>query len=229
MEATSTLLVNPAFRKSVALIIPVVLLVSMVWVYQTFSRHYGFPLGYLLGYVVYWLFWCILIPIILLGGAKPLLELFLPFPAFGELSWKTHLLLWLPVVFPLFFMFIPRIGKTTINILVASVLIGIVIGVTEEILWRGVYMHLFPNNIWLNLIYPSVMFALWHLAPQSVVVNRMPGGAFSFVAYALVLGIFYAITVYHTKSIAWCTIAHIVHDTLGLGGFAYAVWLIQSS
>lgn len=228
MEIAAHLFVTPAIRKGIALVIPIALMVSMYWCYQTFSHRYSFPLSYLLGYIVYWLFWCILIPIILVGGIKPLLALFQPFPTFGDLSWRTHLLLWLPVIFPLVFIFIPRIGKTNLNILVVSILLGIVIGLTEEILWRGVYMRLFPGNIWLNLIYPSVMFALWHIAPQSVVANRMPGGAFAFVTYALVLGLFYGITVYHTKSIAWSTIAHIIHDTLGLGGFAYAVWLIHS-
>jgi uncharacterized protein len=73
--------------------------------------------------------------------------------------------------------------------------------VTEEVLWRGVYMCLFPGQIWLNLVYPSLMFGLWHLAPQSVVANRLPGGAFSFVAYAVALGVSYAITVNQTGSI----------------------------
>jgi hypothetical protein len=87
------------------------------------------------------------------------------------------------------------------------------------------YMHLFPANLWLSMIYPSIMFAVWHLAPQSVVPNRLPGGSLSFVGYALLLGLTYAISVIYTGSIAWCTIAHIVHDTLGLGGFAYSAWL----
>jgi len=181
-----------------------------------------------LGFMVYWLFWCILIPIILLGGIRPLFELFQPFPTFSELSWKTHLFLWWPIAFPLFFVFIPRLMKANVNILLASILLGIVIGITEEILWRGVYMRLFPNNVWLNLVYPSLMFAIWHIAPQTVVINRMPGGTFSFMSYAFLLGLSYAITVYQTKSIAWCTVAHAIHDTLGLGGFVYAVWLTQS-
>ena len=88
-------------------------------------------------------------------------------------------------------------------------------------------MSLFPGNVWLNLIYPSIMFGLWHLAPQSVVVNRMPGGAFSFVLYATLLGVTYAISVNQTKSIAWGTISHIIHDTLGLGGFVYITWLMK--
>jgi hypothetical protein len=214
-----------SLRQTGALILPVLLILSMAWCFSTFRRWFAAPLGYLLGFVVYWLFWCTFVTIVLLGGIGPVLALFQPFPGFGELAWNTHLLLWWPVFFPLFFMFIPRVPKANASILAVSILLGIVIGLTEEILWRGVYMRLFPGNLWLSLVYPSCMFAIWHLAPQLVVANRMPGGAFSFVGYALLLGISYAVTVNQMKSIAWCTIAHIVHDSLGLGGFAYAAWL----
>jgi membrane protease YdiL (CAAX protease family) len=44
----------------------------------------------------------------------------------------------------------------------------VVIGITEEVLWRGVYVTLFADNVWLNTIYPSLAFGLWHLCPLSV-------------------------------------------------------------
>jgi membrane protease YdiL (CAAX protease family) len=228
MSTFSELFLSDSTLKFIALIVPVVLVISMVECFHLFARRFSAPLGYLLSLILYWLFWCLLMPSILLGGIKPLLGLFKPFPVFDDLTWKTHLLLWWPVAFPLFFVFIPRIMKANAAILLASLLLGIIIGLTEEILWRGVYITLFPGNIWLNLIYPSLMFAVWHIAPQSVVANRMPGGAISFVAYAFVLGVSYSLTVYQTKSIAWCTLSHILHDSLGLGGFSYAAWLNTS-
>lgn len=214
-------------RKGLALLVPIVLLGSMYWLFQALTHRYGYPLGYLLGFASYWLFWCTFVPFLLLGGTKTIISLFHPFPAFSDLTWKTHLALWWPVCFPLFFIFIPKVMKASLPVLAISLLLGIIIGLTEEILWRGVYMSLFPGNVWLNLIYPSIMFGLWHLAPQSVVVNRMPGGAFSFVLYATLLGVTYAISVNQTKSIAWGTISHIIHDTLGLGGFVYITWLMK--
>ena len=136
--------------------------------------------------------------------------------------------LWWPLIFPLFFVFVPRISKATVPILIASIVLGIVIGITEEILWRGLYARLFPDNLWLSMIYPSILFGLWHLAPQSILANRNSGGAASFAIYAIILGITYSISVQLTQSIAWATVSHIIHDTLGLGGFAYAVWLKKS-
>jgi len=38
----------------------------------------------------------------------------------------------------------------------------------EEVLWRGVYITLFPDSRWWGIVWPTVWFALWHYAPGSV-------------------------------------------------------------
>lgn len=113
-----------------------------------------------------------------------------------------------------------------IVVLFLSVLIGIVIGITEEVLWRGVYIRLFPNNTWMNMIYPSLMFGIWHISPQSVKTSTMPGGIFSFIFYALLLGLAYAYCARKTGTIRWVTVSHVIHDSLGLGALAYAAWIL---
>ena len=148
-------------------------------------------------------------------------------PRFGDRPRLTILLLAWPLVFPLMFAFLPRLARINLPVLLASLALGLVIGVTEEILWRGVFVRLFPDNIWLNTIYPSIMFGLWHICPLAVRPNSMPGGAVSFVLYAVVLGLSYAYYARKTGSIRWCTVSHCLHDTLGLGGLAYAAWLIR--
>jgi hypothetical protein len=55
-------------------------------------------------------------------------------PSIRSLGWKAHLLLWLWIAFPLFTIFIPRAAGVGVVILGVSVLIGVVIGVTEELL-----------------------------------------------------------------------------------------------
>jgi len=215
-------------RRVAALALPVVLLPSMLWVFRASCARLGHPLGYLLGFGVYWLFWCLLVPTILLGGWRLVCDLFRPFPRLCALSWPTQALLWWPVLFPLTFVFVRRVASAGPAILLVSIALGIVIGVTEEILWRGLFLRLFPRNLWLGLIYPSLMFALWHIAPQSVLPSRMAGGVTAFVAYAFLLGITYGAAARQTGSIAWPTIAHIVHDSLGLGGYVYAAWLTRT-
>jgi len=95
-------------------------------------------------------------------------------------------------VFPLAFAFLPRIAAASIPVVLASVAVGVIIEVTEELLWRGVYVTLFADNVWLNTIYPSVAFGLWHLCPLSALPSRYPGGAVSFAAYSIALGLSYA-------------------------------------
>ena len=213
------------YTQAAALAAPLVLIASMWAVFKGFQARLGSPLGYLLAFGLYWLGWCLLFPAVLLGGLGQVAALFRPAPALTGLDWQTQVLLWWPVFFPLIFMFIPRAARATPGILMASLALGVVIGVTEEILWRGVYLRLFPGSLWLGIVYPALMFGLWHLCPLSVLENRMPGGAASFVGYAVILGLSYAFAAQRSGSIFWPTAAHIVHDTLGLGGFAYAAWL----
>jgi membrane protease YdiL (CAAX protease family) len=155
--------------------------------------------------------------------------MFYPIQPLTALDWGSHALLWWPIFFPLVFIFIPRVLKASLGILIGSVLLGVLIGITEEILWRGLFLQVFPGSFWLGMLYPSILFGLWHIAPQSVLENRLPGGAFSFVGYAVVLGLSYALAAGRTGSIFWPAISHILHDTLGLGGFAYASWLGKHS
>jgi len=214
-----------AVRQALALAAPVLLIGSMTWAFLALKRLFGYPVGYLLAFVVYWVGWCTLLAAVLLGGPAKLAEVFRPAAPLAALNWKTQVLLWLPISFPLFFVFIPGLRRANTRIIAVSVLLGVVIGVTEEVFWRGVYLRMFPGNAWLSLVYPSAMFALWHLAPLSVRPNRLPGGALAFVAYALLLGGSYALAASRTGSIASTTVSHVIHDSLGLGALPYAQWL----
>jgi membrane protease YdiL (CAAX protease family) len=160
------------------LAVPPLLIASMYGAFRYFTARFGSPTGYLVGFGCYWVGWCVLIPTGILG-TRGVLDLFSRSRApFATLGATTHVLLWSPLVFPLTFSFLPRVGSTSFVILVASVVLGIVTGVTEELLWRGVFITAFPNQLSLNTIYPSIAFGLWHLCPLSAVrcraVTRVP-------------------------------------------------------
>ena len=214
-------------RRLLMLVAPIALILSMLGAFKGLVALLGDPLGYLVAFLAYWIGWCLLLPTLVLGGPRQVLALFDEGKVnFTRLGWKTHALLWGPIIFPLAFMFIPRLGRVSLHILLVSILLGLIIGATEEILWRGVYVRLFPDSIMLNTVYPAIMFGLWHLAPQSVRTNALTGGAASFVLYAVLLGLAYAYYARRAGSIRWCTVAHCIHDILGLGAFVYAAWLI---
>ena len=212
-------------RRELVLLAPVLLVLTMYAIFHAFVQVFGYPLGYLLSFVIYWLGWCGIVPMIALGR-RGVVGLFVG----GERGFLpprpwTHVLLWSPLVFPFFFAFVPRFEAAGVPILLASAGLGIVTGLTEEVLWRGLYLRMFPENVWANTVYPSVAFGLWHLCPLSVLPSRYPGGALLFLLYSVILGVCYAITARATRSIRWCAVSHAVHDALGLGAFAYATWL----
>ena len=214
-------------RRSRALVLlaPVLLVLTMYAIFQAFVQVFGYPLGYLLSFVIYWLGWCGIVPMIALGP-RGVVGLFVGGErGFLQAGPWTHVLLWSPLVFPFFFAFVPRFGAAGAPILLASAGLGIVTGLTEEVLWRGLYLRMFPENVWANTVYPSVAFGLWHLCPLSVLPSRYPGGALLFLLYSVMLGVCYATTARTTRSIRWCAVSHAIHDALGLGAFAYAIWL----
>jgi uncharacterized protein len=132
-----------------------------------------------------------------------------------------NILLWLPLIFPAIFTFTPRLADATIEIVLVSVGIGIAIGITEEILWRGVYIRKFPLSKFFGIIVPAIWFSIWHIAPQSVNPNPLPGGAISFLLYALMLGLSWGYVAWSRGTIRGVATAHIVHDSLGLAGFTF--------
>lgn len=212
-------------KQITALTAPPLLILSMYFAFQALTNRFGFPLGYLLAFSIYWLIWCVLFPAWVLGGFKNIRGLMRDTQSFRELDWKSHLCLWTPILFPFVFVFLRRISQVNIGILIVSVALGLVIGVTEEIFWRGMFVKLFPDNSWWNTFYPSLTFGLWHVCPQSVLANSLAGGTSSFIIYAVVLGFLYAFYARKAGSIRWSVVSHAIHDSLGLGGFAYLAWL----
>lgn len=220
---TVGLWVNFTPKQQWMLITPVVLTTSMYFVFQAFVAWWGMPWGWLAAFLVYWLGWCLALPLWVLGGPHQVIDLF---RAPRPLPRREHTILLgliaLPVAIPLLFRFVPNLDAASPSVLIVSLGIGIVIGVTEEILWRGVYIRIFPDNVWLGYLYPALAFGVWHIAPQSIATNTQPGGALSFIVYAAVLGLIYGLYAWKTGSIRDTTISHVLHDTLGLSGFLFA-------
>jgi membrane protease YdiL (CAAX protease family) len=84
----------------------------------------------------------------------------------------------------------------------------------EEVLWRGVYITLFPDNRWWAAVWPTLWFAVWHYAPGSLspltdVRTLMIGAG--------VLGASFSWLALKTRSIRTTAVAHI------LGGLAQAL------
>jgi len=201
------------------LIAPWLLLVTTYPVYQLLERRYGKKWSYLGGFLFYWIGWCLLFPLALLGP-RALVRLFQSAPSpFGHPWWLGAFCLLAPPLVAFVFLFPQALRKASARLVLVSALLALVNGPLEEVLWRGAYLALFPGQVWLALLYPSLGFALWHLAPMSVVAPTGWGrwGKAALVAQVCLLGVLWAWVANNTGSILWTAIAHILIDFSALG------------
>jgi hypothetical protein len=80
-------------------------------------------------------------------------------------------------------------------------------GFFEEILWRGVYLKLFPYSVLFRMIWPSFWFGVWHYAPVSVSSN---GNVVAMMVGAGVFGLYLSFLAKKTMTIWWSILAHIL-------------------
>lgn len=178
-------------------------------------------MGYFGGFVFYWMIWCLLVPGVFLSVGE-IKELFsLNARVFGEKSLINSCLLVLPLIPAFGYVFPGVLQQANYKIILFSFLLALVNGPLEELLWRGLYLKLFGDNQLLFIFYSSFGFAVWHFAPQSIFPNRAPGGQWSFVAAAFILGVIYSIPAANTHSVLMTSVSHFLFDFSGLGGRIY--------
>ena len=116
---------------------------------------------------------------------------------------------------------IPDLSGATAVMIGTAVSVGIVNAVLEELLWRGVYITLWPENPWLGWTWPAIGFGAWHLAPQ--LIRPSPLGPVAYVVAATALGLSWGWVAWRTGSIRWVTVSHAFTDASGLRNALYFV------
>ncbi len=175
---------------------------------------FGQSLGYLLGFFVYWIVWCVVIPGIIVGRKK-LVHLFIEEePLLRKKNWDV--ILFITLVFAIsLFMYWPNllaIGSLSPSMLLLIILFSLIGPTSEEILWRGTFITLFPQNKKLNCLFPAIGFAIWHLVP--LMANPESGDTISFVISTFFLGITYGWIASRRNSIKWPVITHVFGSIL---------------
>lgn len=182
------------------------LALMMYGVFQALAQLLGRELAWYVGFWVYWPLWCIGYPILILGWGS-----------FRGLfhSRKLDIISFLLVAFPIIFslagkLFFSGYGSVwgryaTVNFWerMYYVFMAFANGTLEEVLWRGVYIKLFPNDKLRGLIWPTIWFSLWHYAPGS-----MHAGPYVLMGGALFLGGCLAWLAMRTNSIRWPAVCH---------------------
>ena len=198
-----------------AVLLPFALFFSAWLVFQGAAQWAGKETGYLLGFLFYWLFWCLLVPGLafrkvglgnLLKDQKRL---------FSRENWLAALL-WMSVAAGAIAMYGRSLIQAPLTLIWLAIPFAIFNGICEEILWRGLYVRAFPNNPWLGVVYPAVCFAFWHFAPQNIYPAENQLG---FALSTLFLGSAYGFIAYRTGSVKWTAISHSLSGILALSGY----------
>ena len=179
--------------------------VSMIPVFRVLGHELGHRRAWIAGIFVYWAVWCIALPLLLLGGrgVKRLFER-------GRMTWLAWLVVALPPLVSLIGRFF-GIRESTYGV-AASVALALLNGAMEELLWRGVFTGLFPDSVFWGVLWPSVWFGLWHIAPASV--NRTPDEAARLVVAAMFLGLAMGWVAHSSGSIRWTALSHALAGAL---------------
>lgn len=208
-------------RQQVALLIPVAVPVSMIGVFGTANAIFGSVPGYLIGFLVYWGVWCLAVPLLLLGPSR-IRDLWRDRrPRLGRPAWLGLLLLLLPPVGALATRWFPEVGGASLAMIGGALLIGVVNATMEELLWRGVFVSLWPDDWRLGLAWPTVGFAAWHIAPQ--VIHPASMGVAPYVVASGVLGLCWGWVAWRTGSVRWTSLSHIVTDSSGIKNVLFFV------
>lgn len=198
--------------------LPFLLLLTTAFIFYSLPRWLSKELSYIVGFIFYDGFWCLLVPFVILGKDNFRSIFKEDSPLFQKKNWWLILLLFSTTAGAMGMLASNDIANTPLLLIILSVPVAIISGTCEEILWRGLYTKIFPGKLFAGFLYPSLGFAIWHLSPQLIYPSKMPGGMFAFAGLTLFLGLCYGLVAYKTGSCKWTAISHSLNGILDFGG-----------
>lgn len=189
-------------RQKIAYLMPPMIVLSMLGVFQAaLFILKDRQLAWYAGFLVYWPVWGVLYPLLLIGKEN-LLSLFRNKVPRG---WEW-LLFSLPPIMVFLGTMVIRYDPSGLPTRIILVITSFLTGTLEEILWRGLFVYLFPKQLVNGYLWPALWFALWHFAPGTI--SNVP--TVSLMAGALVLGLCWGLLAYRTGTIRWTALSHIL-------------------
>jgi len=192
---------------------PLILIVVMYTIFQLLAGIFreNWRIGWYFGLVLYWIIWGAVFPSWVIGR-ESIRELIKP----QKLNIKILLLVLFPLVMASLYRFIPGMEyeKTSVWIFLLLLTTAFGNGFFEEVLWRGVYMKLFPDNTLLRIIWPSIWFALWHYAPGSVSPSK---NVIGIIVGSGIFGFYLSYLAKKTNTVWWCIVTHTIGGIIMVG------------
>ncbi|WP_166242958.1 CPBP family intramembrane glutamic endopeptidase [Paenibacillus turpanensis] len=223
-------------QKALVLLAPMLVAVQIIC-FQLFVRLLGDSWGYLLGYVVYWVCWCV--PIIavyrnvlhkgndrrvfradtIMGGWKRS-----DGASFSRARWIALLAVFLPAMGTGLTVFPPAAYAGGWTVVALAVFFALINAPLEELLWRKVFPAVFPGRVLLGYVLPTVCFGAWHLAPALAKDSGMDGGIAAFAGGALGMGMLWGWYAFRYQTVVPTIIAHFLTNTFAFTAFLYVNW-----
>jgi hypothetical protein len=191
-------------KQIIAVVAPLILLAVMVPVFQGLARAFAeqWRIAWYLGLIIYWLTWCTLFPLWMVGK-EGLGTIIRP----QRLTFSVALLILVMLTLAALYKLVPGMGYEKPSrwmwFLIVSTSFGN--GFFEEVLWRGVYMELFPDDLLLRIVWPTIWFGLWHYAPGAIAPDGNPLGL---MIGSGLMGFYLSFLAKRTGTIWWTIIAH---------------------
>ena len=200
-------------KQIVALVAPLVLVGTMIPVFRALAKAMtaSWRLAWYLGLVLYWLTWCGILPLLLVGRTG-LANMIRP----QRLTISRGILALVPVIGASLYRLVPGMyyekPSLAMSLLILSTCLGN--GFFEELLWRGMYLHLFPKSLLLGVVWPTIWFGLWHYAPGAINPDGNPLGL---MIGSAMMGGYLGFLSRQTGTIWWCILGHTLGGVIMIG------------
>jgi hypothetical protein len=191
-------------KKILGIIVPPILMAIMFLIYQVLGLIFGSELGWYLGLFVYWMLCGLLFSAWLIGFGR-IKKLCSP----QKFELKMVPVIILPVFLAYIFKYLSGAEYNGQN-LVGMVLLVITAfgnGTFEEILWRGAYMELYPNNNFMRIGYSTIWYAMFHFTSGSLSSNS---NVLGLVIGSTFFGVFLASLAKWKNTIWWGILCHVL-------------------
>ncbi len=200
-------------KQKIAIVSPVVLIAVMYPIFRILGELFSgnWRIGWYLGLMVYWLIWGAAFPWVLVGNDSLRRTIRPQKPGIRALLFVGFLLLMAGL-----YRLVPGMEyeKPSAWIFIMLVSTNIGNGFFEEVLWRGVFLELFPDSLLFQMIWPSIWFGLWHFVPGSLSPD---GNVLGLMIGSGMMGFYLSNVARKTGTIWWTIVAHAV------GGFIMIV------
>ncbi len=195
-------------KRMIAIITPPILMATMYPIFHLYTASLANDrLAWYLGLATYWLIWGLAFPSIMIG-VENIKNLIKP----QRLTRKTLMFIAIPITLALVTKLIPGMsGYVKESGLIVFLLISSAFGngFFEELLWRGVYLKLFPKNIFYRMIWPAVCFGIWHYIPVSINNGELTG-LIGMIVGPILMGLYLAFLTKKTNTLFWAIVVHTI-------------------